>query len=569
MPKFETSEKMFFGLLGKTYTDKELEEIFPIAKAELDSHDTENKVLKIELNDTNRPDLWSPMGLARAIKTYEHPEKGRDYENEFFSNALSEKDCGGRCLIIGPDAKKVRPYSVAFAADGCVVTEDILLALIQNQEKLCHNFGRKRRSIAMGIYRDDLIQYPVHFNGADPDKTHFVPLHFEEDMTLREILEKHPKGQEYGYIIKDSPLYPYLYDDAGRALSMPPVINSADVGAVQVGDSSLFVEMSGTVLKDLILCASIMACDMADLGFTIKPIKVVFPEPTEFGDSITVPYYFQKSSSCTTDDVRRVLGEELNAGECIEALKRMGNACVCSDNDTITVHPPVFRNDFLHAVDVVEDIMIGHGLQNFEPTIPRDFTVGRLSPAEELSRKIKDIMVGLGFQEMMYNYLGSKKEYAANMNISDENLITVSNPMSENFEALRPSVLPSLLESEAASQSALYPHLIFEVGKIAYLEPSDNSGTVTHNSLGFLAANKAMGFNDINSYVYTLMYFLKKDYKLMALENDGRFIAGRCAKIVVEGKEAGVFGEVHPQVLENWMCGMPAVMCEINIDSLL
>ncbi len=565
MPKFETSEKLFYGLMGRPYTDSELEDIFPRAKAELDGHDKENHVLKIELNDTNRPDLWSAMGLSRLLKNYDNPQPSK---YAFFSSKEKSLPSEGRELHIGSRAKEVRAYSVAFAADGKVVDDEILQTLIQSQEKLCFNFGRKRKTIALGIYRDRMIEYPVHYDGKDPDKTEFVPLHMDEKLNLRQILEKHPKGVEYGYIIKDKPVYPVLSDDSGKILSMPPIINSADVGAVEVGDSSLFVEMSGPILKDLLLCASIMACDMADLGFNIKPVKVVFAEETEFGKEITVPYYFQDGASCTLEDIHHVLGEDISAEEAQKALSRMGIESTVSA-DKVSIKCPVYRNDFLHAVDVVEDVMIGYGLDKFVPTIPKDFTVGRLSPAEELSRKIKDIMVGLGFQEMMYNYLGSRKEYADNMNIKGEKIIMIANPMSENFEAVRPSVIPSLMESEGASQSAVYPHMIFEVGKIAYLEPSDNSGTVTKNSLGFLAADQVIGFNEVNSYVNTLMYFLRKEYTLAPCQNDTRFIEGRCADIMVGNTKVGTFGEIHPQVLENWGCAVPAVACEIELDSLL
>ncbi len=565
MPKFETKEKLLFDLLGRRYTDDELEQVFPRAKAELDEHDTENGVFKIELNDTNRPDLWSAMGLARLLRNYEDPGI-REYD--FFSSKCFTADNKGRELHVGPRAKEVREFSCGFVATGKVVDEDILTTLIQSQEKLCFNFGRKRKTIAMGIYKNDPIKYPIHYDGADPDKTHFTPLHMEEDLSLREILEKHPKGQEYGYIIKDKPVYPYLYDDAGETLSMPPVINSAYVGAVEVGDSNLFVEMSGPGLRDILLCASIMAVDMADLGFTIEPVKVIYPYETEFGREITVPYYFQDSQSCTVEDIKHVLGEDINVEDAKDALLRMGVYSV-SEGDTIHITCPEYRNDFLHPVDVVEDVMIGYGLENFEPTIPRDFTVGRLTPAEELGRKVKDIMVGMGFQEMIYNYLGSSREYVDNMHIEGEKVIMISNPMSENFEAVRPSIIPSLLESESVSGHATYPHRIFEVGKVAFLEPSDNSGTVTRNNLGFMCADGSAGFNDVNSYINTLMYFLRVEYSLAAPENDPRFIAGRCAKIMVGGKEIGVFGEVHPAVLESWGCSMPAVVAEIDLDCLL
>ncbi|MCF0237947.1 MAG: phenylalanine--tRNA ligase subunit beta [Sphaerochaetaceae bacterium] len=565
MPKIETTEKLFYSLMGRPYSDAELEEIFPRAKAELDEHDKEGKVIKIELNDTNRPDLWSPMGVARLLKNYENPSI---HHYDFFSSKNFTADNEGREMIIGPDASKVRPFGCGFVACGKTVDEDILLTLIQNQEKLCWNFGRKRKSIAMGIYRNNLIKYPIHFDGKDPDKEHFVPLHMDEDLTLREILEKHPKGQEFGHIIKDSPVYPFLYDDNGDVLSMPPIINSARLGAVEIGDDNLYVDLSGTVLKDVVLCASIMACDMADLGFEIKPIKIIYPYETELGKEFTVPYYFQEPASCSIEQIHKTLGEEMSIEDAKDALMRMGVYSVSKDN-MIYITPPEYRNDFLHPVDIVEDVMIGYGLGNFEPVIPKDFTVGRLSPAEELSRKAKDIMVGLGFQEMMYNYLGSKKEYIENMHIKGDNVIIIANPMTENFEAVRPSVLPSLLESESVSGNATYPHNIFEIGKVAYLCPEDNSGTTTRNSLGFLSADNSVGFNEANSFVNTLMYFLKKDYTLRVPQDEPRFIPGRCAEIVVDSKVVGIFGEVHPAVLESWGCGMPTIAGEIDMDCLL
>lgn len=565
MPKIESSEKMFFDLLGKNLTDDQLEAIFPRAKAELDDHDKENKLFKLELNDTNRPDLWSAAGLARQLKTY---ETQKPFFYDFFSTAEESLETDERCLINHAEVKGVRPYSIGFAATGCTVTEEILHALIQSQEKLCWNFGHKRKTIALGIYKSKKITYPVHYTGADPDKTSFVPLGMSENLSLREICEKHPKGQEYGKIVSDKPVFPYLHDDKNQPLSFPPVINSADIGAVEVGDSDLFIECSGTILKDLILTCSILSCDMADLGFTILPLKVKFYEPTEFGEEITIPYYYQEGAHCTKEECAKLSGLDLSDKEIVDALARMGITGFVDDN-VVYATVPEYRDDFLHPVDLIEDIIIGHGLENYTPAELTDFTIGRLSPAEELSRKIKNILVGLGFQEMIYNYLGSKKEYCDNMNITDEKCIHIANPMSENYEMVRPSIIPCLLESEAASGHATYPHNIFEIGKVAYLCEEDNSGTVTRNNLGFFSSNTRIGFNEASSYINTLMYFLNKEYKLVELENDPRFIPGRCASVIVDGKSVGVFGEVHPIVLENWNCNMPSIACELDIDSLL
>jgi len=563
MPKIETTGRLFFSLLGKTLRDSELEVLLPVAKAELDGH--EGDVLKIELNDTNRPDLWSAAGIVRLLKSYEKEEV---VLYDFFSTADETFDSEGRSLIIDASVKEVRPFSIGFAARGHKVSEDDLEALIQSQEKLCSNFGRKRKTIAMGIYRSDLIKYPVHYRGADPDTTSFVPLGMEQELTLRQICTEHPKGKEYGPIVSGHKLFPFLHDDNNDVLSFPPVINSDRIGAVEVGDENLFLELSGMDLKDLLLAASIMACDMSDMGFEILPVKVILGEETEFGSEITVPYYFQEPVSCSMAQIHKTLGMKLSSTEVVKALNRMGMHAIC-DNDVVYATVAEYRNDFLHPVDLIEDVMIGHGLNKFEPEMPQDFTVGRLSPAEEMGRKVKDLMVGLGFQEMMYNYLGSKREYVDNMNFPQEKCIFISNPMSENYEVVRPSIIPSLLESESVSAHAPFPHKIFEVGKVAFRDERDNSGTTTRNTLGFLASDSVMGYNDVSSLVNTLLYFLGKEFSLATLEGDARFIEGRCARIMIGQIEVGVFGEIHPQVLENWGSIMPTIACEIDLDLVM
>jgi len=561
MPKIEVPEKLFFDLCGHSYTDEGLMDIFPVAKAELDGKG--EGTVKIELNDTNRPDLWSAAGVARALRNYEREEI--DSYDSFMSKPGEMKESAERAVIDDGSAIGIRDYSIGFAAEGKPVTNELLVNLIQSQEKLCFNFGRKRKTIAMGIYRSDIINYPVHYAAVDPDKVSFVPLGMDEKLTLREILTKHPKGVEYGHIVADKPRFPYLYDDKNETLSFPPVINSARIGAVKIGDSELFCEVSGPILDDLLLTVNILSCDMADMGFRILPVKVTFAKDTKYGRSVTCPFYFQKEQECQVASVEKVLGQKLSEGEIIASLKRMGVKATIKDG-IIHAMPPVYRNDYLHEVDVIEDIMIGHGLKNFRQIMPKAFTMGSVSPAEEYARKVRKLMVGLGFQEMMYNYLGSKKEYVENMHVSDENVVYISNPMSENYEVVRPSVLPSLLESESVSGSAVYPHNIFEIGKVTFKDASDNSGTVTKNHLGFMSSANQIGYNEVASIVQTLMYYLRKEYSLAENPDDGRFIPGRSAKIISEGKEIGVFGETHPQVLESWGCGMPTVMCELDLD---
>ena len=241
---------------------------------------------------------------------------------------------------------------------------------------------------------------------------------------------------------------------------------------------------------------------------------------------------------------------------------------VSIDGDTLKAETPCYRNDFLHPVDLIEDVMIGRGTNDFEPVMPKDFTAGRLSTVEVFSRSVKNIMVGLGYQEMVYNYLGAGRDFIEKMGIEGKDMVRIANPMTENYEYVRNSILPCLLATETVSANAVYPHRIFEVGKVAYRDQNDNQGSVTRNWLGFLDIDRDSNFNDLHSAVAAVLYYLSKEYSLSESE-DPRFIPGRCADIQYNGLKIGVFGEIHPQVLENWSITVPCAGSEIDLDYLI
>jgi phenylalanyl-tRNA synthetase beta chain len=586
MPKIEVNEEAFYTLAdpegrGRRWSTKEqLEEALSCAKAELDcdpwddaGNPASERVLKIELNDTNRPDLWATAGCARQLRVY---NTGKRPEYPFFSSPGNVKKTG-RKVKVEKSVQKVRPFLAGFIASGKPITGASLRDMIQTQEKLAWNFGRKRRTISMGLYRIARIQWPIIYKGADPDSVSFVPLQWDAPLTLREILKQHPKGKEYGFIQEYEPLHPLLLDSNNEILSYPPIINSADLGAVQVGDTDLFVELTGTDQSAVTLSASIVACDLADQGFTIEPVEVEYEYGTPFGKTVVTPYYFQEPVFCSLARIERFLGEKLSAAECLTALAKMGvkaeEAKEAERGETailegVKAWPPEYRNDFLHAADVAEDVMIGRGLNSFKPERPRDFTVGRLSPATTFSRRVKEILVGMGYQEMIYNYLGSRKDLVEKMRSSGERIIRICNPMTENYEYLRDSVLASLMASESVSGHSAYPHRIFEIGKVAYRDEAENYGTAARQYLGFLHADRDASFNTAARELQTLFYYITREYGVEE-SDDPRFIPGRAAAVIYKGRRVGVFGEIHPEVLENWGAAMPCTAAEIDLDALL
>lgn len=575
MPKIEVNEQLFFKLLEKKYNYDDLEKVLTYAKAELDekpdtSKPESERVIKIELNDTNRPDLWSTNGVARQLRLH-RGVKDTDY-SEFLSTKDNIKDYGNRIITVDPELKDIRPFMVAFVINGKEIDDPMLKDIIQTQEKLCWNFGRKRKSISMGVYRISEIKFPCHYKAVDPDKTSFVPLQFEEPMTCRQILTEHPKGKDFGWILKDCKKFPLLTDDSNEVLSMAPVINSATLGAVQVGDKGLMVELTGDNMENLMLAANIVACDFANVGYKIEPIMVKHPYETCFGKDVVAPFYFQPQTKATLKHINKLLGTDFDNETILDALTRMGSKVVSkkiSDDDfEYTLSPAPYRNDFLHEVDIIEDVMIGTCLETYKPETPNDFTIGRLLPITNYSRKAKTLMVGLGYQEMIFNYVGSKKDYIDNMLLDSNRVIEIANPMSENYQFIRSEAISSLLRAESKSANAIYPHKIFEIGKVAYICPEENTGTRTRQVLGFLTAESNANYNTAASEVASLLYFLDHKYEVRE-SNDPRFIPGRQAAVIIKGKEVGVFGEIHPQVLENWQITVPCFGGELDLEELL
>ena len=144
MPKIEVNEKLFFHLLGTKYDYDALEKKLTFAKAELDekpdmTQSDDKRVIKIELNDTNRPDLWSTGGVARCLREHEGA-KHSNYDT-FLSTKEKTQDTGDRLITVDPALKNIRPYLVAFVISGKAIDEPSFLDIkalleLRPQEKV-------------------------------------------------------------------------------------------------------------------------------------------------------------------------------------------------------------------------------------------------------------------------------------------------------------------------------------------------------------------------------------------------------------------------------------------------
>jgi len=199
--------------------------------------------------------------------------------------------------------------------------------------------------------------------------------------------------------------------------------------------------------------------------------------------------------------------------------------------------------------------------------MPQQSTVGSLSSIELLSDTIRGYMTGSGFQEIMSNILCSRDEieYAVP---EGEKLVDVDNVMSLAYSVLRNRIIPSLLSVEAASSKAFYPHRTFEVGEVAVVDETENSGSRTDLNLGALISHPGANFSDMHSSLDILMFYLSLEYQLEPVDQP-LFMQGRCGRIMVNAVELGFIGELNPEVLERTQIAVPCAAFEINLNKIL
>ncbi|HSG06550.1 MAG TPA: phenylalanine--tRNA ligase subunit beta, partial [Nitrospiria bacterium] len=426
MPTIVIKKKDLETLLAQAVDLDKLPAQLSLVKGEVKGYDEAAGEIKVELNDTNRPDLWSVEGLARQIRTH------RRKKPEAYPFYSSKKKAAG-VVKVAEGVREVRPYLGACIAKGLNIDEETLVQLIQVQEKLSDSFGRKRRLVSIGLYRLDPIQFPVHYKTARPGSTRFVPLGFEEPMTLKAILEKHPKGIAYRETLGKAPEYPLLVDSGDTILSFPPIINSRAIGEVRVGDRDLFVEVTGTDLRMVALTVNILAANLADRGAEIAPVEIRYPFSTVFGRKMTMPMPIAGSLAVRPEDFSEALGEAVSIKDAVSTLVRYGYTAR-PKGKKIEVSVPPFRDDLLHPIDVVEDYAISRGYDSFEPRMPSEFSVGGLTAIERFSDRVRDSMVGMGFQEILSNILTDRSDFRDKMGLRDDEkggvVVSVANVMS-------------------------------------------------------------------------------------------------------------------------------------------
>ncbi len=554
----ETARKLFGN--PQNIDIEKLDAVLSLVKGEVKTYNKEEGTLSIEMKDTNRADLWSAEGLARGLRCYLGIEKGpRQYA------------VGKPAIEVKVNTKlyNIRPFICCSIIKDIHLTDLIIRGLMHLQDKLDQTFGRSRQKTSIGIYNFDLIKPPIEYTAVKPEEVSFVPLGFTEKMGLDEILEKHPKGIEYGHIVKKNPLYPMLFDFEGKVLSFPPIINSNDLGKITEESRNLLVEVTGTSHKTVFNTLNLVTAALIDHGGKAYSATIRYPQESEYPDKEVVsPDFSGRCVSLSVEYTNKLLGLKLSAHRISELLLTAGLGIQKTQADSVEVLVPCYRVDVMHQVDLIEDVAIAYGYNNIEPLWRELATTGRAKPDQHLIDIARELMIGLGYQEILTYMLTNQENLFEKMNTQKTKNVELANPKVVTMTCLRNWLLPSLLEFLSNNQSVEFPQKIFELGKVTLLDDTKETKTRDEEWLCAATAHANSNFSEIKSALDAFMSNFGVDWQIKETTHPS-FIDGRAGKVIVAGSEVGVVGEVNPLVLEAWKLENPAAAFEVNFQKIL
>lgn len=491
----------------------------------------------------NRPDMLSVEGIARALRAFFGIEKGlKEYEIEPPKISLKVEE----------SVKNVRPYIGGAVVRNVELTDELISSLMDIQEKLHFSIGKDRKKMAIGLHDFDKVNPPFVYKGVKPNEIKFVPLEKEEEMDLDEILEKHEKGIAYAHLLKDAELYPIILDKNGNVLSFPPIING-QLTALTEETRNIFIDVTGTDEQAVKSTLIIVATLLAERGGKIEQVeiidneKIITPDLTPQQIEVDLNYIYKILKIDSKEEIKN-------------ALEKMGHN-VEFVADKIKVYSPAWRVDILHPIDIIEDIAIGYGYEKFEETLPQSMTFG-----ESLSyEKLHQTMIGLGFNEVITLSLSSIEKEFEKMEMEKGNeIVELENPITKEHSILRTSLIPSLMEILSKNRHNDLPQQIYEIGDVVEYKDKIKQKTM----LAGVKIDAKANFTECKSIVEAILRNM--GYKMEVEEkNHPSFIEGRCASVIVEGKEIGYFGEIKPSVICNFGLEYPVIAFELDASFLL
>ena len=535
--------------LGIDIKKDELIDTLPMMSSDIEDFDDEE--IKVEFFP-NRPDNLSVEGVARSFKGFIGQETGLpDYKVEE----------SGEYVTVDNDVAAIRPY-IAFAKiDNVDFSGDKLKYVMDFQENLHWVIGRDRKKVAIGIHNADVVDAPFKYIATPKDENAFVPLEKETEMTPNKILVEHDKGKDYAHLIENFDKYPLILDKNNNVLSMPPIING-ELTKLKEDTRNIIVDVTGTDERAVNQALNIICSSFAEVGGEIKSMEVRYEDKTIISPDLTPP-----EMNVHVDTTNELIGgTNLSAKDIHDLLlKARFNAEILNDNE-IKAIIPAYRVDILHEVDIVENIAVQYHINDVVAKLPDINTVAYENNWFKAESTIREVMIGLGFQEVMSLMLTSEQAHYTNMNQEEKPHVQVARPITIDRTMIRTSLINSLMEFLEDNKHEDLPQKIFEIGDVLYLDESRENKTIASKKLAGVICHSTANFTEIKSVVTSILSNLGYTMEIADSENK-TFITGRVADVTGKsqaGSINGFFGEVSPEVISNFTLDYPVIAFEIE-----
>ena len=535
--------------LGIDMEKDELIDTLPMMSSDIEDFDDEE--IKVEFFP-NRPDNLSVEGVARSFKGFIGQEIGLpDYKVVPSNEEVS----------VEAEVAEIRPYIGFAKIDNVDFTGDKLKYIMDFQENLHWVIGRDRKKVAIGIHNADVVNAPFKYIATPKDANAFVPLEKDSEMTPDEILKEHDKGKDYAHLIENFDKYPLILDKDDNVLSMPPIING-ELTKIKEDTKNIIVDVTGTDERAVNQALNIICCSFAEVGGQIKSMDVKYEDKT-----ITSPDLTPQEMNVHVSTANELIGgTDLNADDIKGLLEKARFDAEIIDENTVKAIIPAYRVDILHEVDIVENIAVQYHINSVEAKLPEINTVAYENNWFSAESTIREVMIGLGFQEIMSLMLTSEEAHYEKMNQEEKPHVQVARPITIDRTMIRTSLINSLMEFLEDNKHEDLPQKIFEIGDILYLDESKENKTRSSKKLAALICHSTANFTEIKSVMTSVLSNLGYTMEISDSENK-TFIEGRVADVTGESQKGtikGFFGEVSPEVITNFTLEYPVIAFEIE-----
>lgn len=271
--------------------------------------------------------------------------------------------------------------------------------------------------------------------------------------------------------------------------------------------------------------------------------------------------------------INAILGTELSREEMLEYLARVE---LSYDEKTNEIVAPTFRQDIHCTADVAEEVARFYGYDKIPTTLPKgEATTGKMPFKLRIEQVARDIAEYCGFSEGMTYSFESPKVFDRLRIPEDSNLrkvITISNPLGEDYSIMRTTTLNGMLASLATNYNRRNKNVrLYEIGKV-YLPKALPLTELPEERVHFTLGMYGDGdFFDMKGVCEEFFEKAGMKKKVHYTPDSGKpyLHPGRQANIIYEGKTVGYLGEVHPLVADNYGIGEKAYIAVIDILDIL